>query len=496
MNNVTEWASWSKYRDRESLTVDLPRGGDCPCAFFFPADYKVGMANLGFHYIYRVLRELGVSAERFFTSPAPYRSVERDTLLERFPVVLGSISYEAGVSEFARWLAGGNIQPSRRLRRDVLVGAGGAVTYINPLSLSAICDFIVLGDGIETARFMVGILRGGLPKENMLAALAEHPSIYVPSIHEHGRHCLYNARDGIARGYGRGTWTTPLAAFGNTLLLELQRGCMRRCRFCAIAYCFGCSETRDLNLVKRDIEEANALCDFSQIGLVTPEAGDYRELDALLELVEHIGKGVSFASLRIEGLNERMARALTSAGRKNLTIAPESGDDELRERCGKRFTNGDLIEKLKMSEECGARGVKMYFMFGLPGETDGQLLSISKLCARVTEETGLAVTAAVSPFIPKPGTPWAEEVFDGERKLKHKYSLISKSFGMPGVKLQCGSIKEACLEYAISWADANTSELIANTSARGISYRKLGGLTDKGIFYTELERLGLRGSKN
>jgi len=149
-----------------------------------------------------------------------------------------------------------------------------------------------------------------------------------------------------------------------------------------------------------------------------------------------------------------------------------------------------------MAEECGARSVKMYFMFGLPGETDGQLLSISKLCARVREETGLAVTAAASPFVPKPGTQWAEEVFDGERKLKLKYSLISKSFGMPGVKLQCGSIRESCLEYAISWAGVRASEQIANTAAGGISYRKLESLSDKGTFYTELERLGLRGMKN
>ncbi|MCL2684273.1 MAG: radical SAM protein [Synergistaceae bacterium] len=451
------------------------------------------MANLGFHYIYRVLRELGVSAERFFTSPVPYRSVERDTLLERFPLVLGSISYETGVLEFARWLAGGNMSPSRRLRSDVLVGAGGAVTYINPLSLSAICDFIVLGDGIQTARFMVETLRRGLPREKILAVLAEHPSIYVPSIHEHGRHYLIKARDGITGGYGRGTWTTPLAAFGDTLLLELQRGCVRGCRFCTLSYCFGPKETRGVNFVKRDIEEANGRCDFSRIGLVTPEAGDYADLDELLEFAERLGKGVSFASLRVEGLSERMVRALAGFGRRNVTIAPESGDDELRKRCGKLFTNRDLIEKLKMAKDCGARGVKMYFMFGLPGETDGQLSSISKLCARVREETGLSVAAAVSPFIPKPGTPWAEEMFDGERKLKLKYSMISKSFGMPGVKLQCGDIKEACLEYAISWAETNASELIANTATSGGSYGKLESLSNKGTFYAEHERLGLRG---
>ncbi|MDR3076491.1 MAG: radical SAM protein, partial [Synergistaceae bacterium] len=183
------------------------------------------MANLGFHYIYRALRELGVAAERFFTSPAPYRSVERDTMLERFPVILASVSYETGVLELARWLAGGGISPSRESRNEVLVGAGGAVTYINPLALSGICDFVVLGDGTRAMGFLAEVLRRRLRKERTLDVLAEHPSIYVPSLHGHGGHHLETARDDIELDYGRATWTTPLGVFGDTLLVELQRGC-------------------------------------------------------------------------------------------------------------------------------------------------------------------------------------------------------------------------------------------------------------------------------
>ncbi|MDR3076010.1 MAG: radical SAM protein, partial [Synergistaceae bacterium] len=313
-------------------------------------------------------------------------------------------------------------------------------------------------------------------------------------LHGHGGHHLETARDDIELDYGRATWTTPLGAFGDTLLVELQRGCVKGCRFCTLTYCFSPVRTRDVNLVKRDIKEANGLCDFSQVGLVTPEAGDYADLGELLDLAEQLGKGISFASLRVEGLSERMIKALVSRGRHSLTVAPESGDDSLRERCGKRFTNRDLIEKLEMAAGFGAKSAKMYFMFGLPGETEEQLLSISKLCALAREKTGMKVTAAVSPFVPKPRTPWGEEVFDGEKKLKAKYSLISRSFGTPGVKLQGGSVKEACAEHAISWAGTEASELIAGMASPKISYRKLEGLTDKSGVYAELERLGLRGS--
>jgi radical SAM superfamily enzyme YgiQ (UPF0313 family) len=449
------------------------------------------MSNLGFHYIYRVLREMGVAVERFFASPSPYRSVERDTMIERFRLILASVAYEPGVLELARWLDGAGVPPSRHDRSGALVGAGGAMTYINPLPLSSICDFVTLGDGVSVTRFIVETVRRGLSREGTLSALAEHRSIYVPSVHGDGLHTLLSARDDVERDYGRGTWTTPLSAFGDTLLVELQRGCARGCSYCSLTSCFAPVRTRGVDLVKRDLAEADGLCGFSRVGLVTPEASDYAALDELLDFAEDMGKGISFASLRAERLTERMVRAVTRFGRAGVTIAPESGDDSLRERCGKRFTNHELVEKLKMAADCGARSAKMYFMFGLPGETDEHLLSIFKLCALARDETGLRITASVSPFVPKPGTPWAGEVFDGEKKLRTKHAVITRSFRAPGIKLQCAGIKEACVEHAVSWAGRLASELIPEAALSRAAYRHLGELADYKAVYAELGRLGL-----
>jgi radical SAM superfamily enzyme YgiQ (UPF0313 family) len=456
------------------------------------------MANLGIHYIYRALRELGVAVERFFAFPIPYRSVEHDTMLERFPVILGSVSYEADVLTFSRWLAKGGISPSRESRErfqsheSPLIGAGGAVTYINPLSLSGICDFVVLGDGVETIRSFVRTLRRGLSREKTLAELSEHSSIYVPSAHSHGRYSLNIANTDISRDYGHGVWTTPNTVFGNSLLVELQRGCPKKCRFCTISHCFAPVRIRDVNLVKRDIEKSAIVSDFSQIGLVTPEAGDYAALDELLEFAESLGIGVSFASLRVDRITEKMMKTIVSGGRRSITIAPESGDDSLRERCGKYFSNGTVVEKLEMAADMGAKNAKLYFMAGLPDETDEELLSISELCAAARKKTGLKITAAVSPFVPKPGTPWKGEVFAGEKKLKAGYSLILKSFGgINGVKLQRVSIKEACLEYAVSWAGPESAKFLATEELSGDSYRKLEGLMDRTETVSELRRLGL-----
>jgi radical SAM superfamily enzyme YgiQ (UPF0313 family) len=455
------------------------------------------MANLGIHYIYRAFRELGVSAERFFTSPSPFRSVENDTMLERFPLVLGGISYEPDVITFAKWLELAGIHASREHREasphaQPIIGAGGALTYINPLPLSGICDFIILGDGTETVRFLVKVLRGGRLRDETMQLLAEHPSIFVPSVHLRGEHSLAAAKNDISKDYGRSTWIVKDSVFKDTLLLELQRGCPNGCKFCTLSRCFSPVRVRGLELVKRDIDEALRAAEFSRIGLVTPEAGDYGYIDELLDFAEHRGKGVSFASLRVDNLTERMMKALVAGGGRTITVAPETGDDRLRNICGKRFRNEDVIEKLEMAAREGARAAKLYFMIGLPGETKEHVMSISALCEDVRLKTGLAVTASVSPFVPKPGTPWAGEVFAGEKKLKVLFSLLSRSLGgVSGVKLRAAGIREACVEYAVSGAGTEASKFIARNVSSGISYKRLLQLSDRKKTEAELSGLGL-----
>jgi radical SAM superfamily enzyme YgiQ (UPF0313 family) len=501
-NRATTWATWSGYRADEIPTTSLPAGGDSPCALFFPADYSVGMANLGFHYIYRALRELGVAAERFFASPAPHRSVERDTLLERFQVILSGISYEADARVLVKWLESAGIPPSRTERASrggaPLIGCGGAVTYINPCLLSAIADFVVLGDGVGVVPHVVEVVRSQRLRDRVLSLLAEHPSIYVPAIHESGVHLLETSRRGIDLDFGHGNWVTPRTVFGAAFLVELQRGCARGCGFCTLPACFSPPRQRDLDLVKRDIDEAARGSELGRIGLVTPEAGDYKDLDELLDFAGERGMGISFASLRLDGMTQKMVRALVRGGRRSVTVAPESGDDRLRARCGKSFTNDLIVETLRMAKGEGVRSAKLYFMMGLPGEEDHHLLSISNLCLRVRESTGLRVTATIAPFVPKPGTRWADAPFGGEgegnalKKLKRGRDVLLKSFhgSLRGIA-EIASIKEACLEYALSWATPETSRRLVDGAPLGFSYNRLLYEVSRPEAASELRRLGL-----
>jgi radical SAM superfamily enzyme YgiQ (UPF0313 family) len=456
------------------------------------------MANLGYHYVYRKLREMRVASERFFVSPVPYRSVEADTLLERFRLIMAGVSYEGDVPSFAKWLFEGGVEPSRVYRDEgaPVVGAGGAMTYINPLSLSGISDFIVLGDGLPVLGYVVETLRQGGPREVILSRLAEHQSILVPSVHldSGGAFCLrVSKQPNLALDYGHGNWVTTRSVFGDTFLVELQRGCARGCRYCTLPSCFGPLRQRSPQSVLNDIKEATGVAVFGQVGFVTPEAGDYRGLDELLEGVGALGKGVSFASLRVDGLSRKIIKIL-ARDRHSITIAPETGDDALRFSCGKNFTNDKVIEVLAIAKGEGIKNVKLYFMIGLPDENDAHVLSIAELCGRIRHETGLKLTAAVSPFVPKPGTPWDTADFAGEAALKGKYVLLSRAAkGLRGVEFQRASIREASLEYALSWASSKTSGKMIECVKRFShhSFKNITGFVDRGEALSTMEQIGL-----
>lgn len=478
---ITAWRSWEAYRTSEKWTAELPKVGDLPWALFYPADYSIGASNLGIHYIFRLLREGGAAAERFFASPIPYRSVDADTLLERFPVITAGVSYEGDVETFFKWLSGAGIPLSPRERKErgfPVVGTGGALTYINPLLLSGVCDFIVLGDGTAALPHLNQSLRAYLAdgdRRGLWENLAQHPNILVPPLHITGGILNTERTTDTAQPLdGRfpmfGAWVTPKSVFGDTLLVELQRGCMWQCGYCTLPGCFGKPRQRKLVLLRDALTEALERVPCEQIGLVTPEAGDYGDMDELLEFIGRAGRGVSFASLRADRLSEKMVEALTRGGRKSLTIAPEAARDELRFSCGKKFTNELIMEKLIMAKELGVERAKLYFMVGLPGETDQDVSAIAEFSETIIKETGLNLIISAGTFIPKPRTCWARESFIGVAEIRKKYELLEKKLWTIKKKtpsLRLASPRESEREYLLAWSGYNESAALASGAESG-----------------------------
>ena len=454
-----------------------------PWALFYPADYALGAANLGFHYIFQRLRESGVAAERFFASPVPYRSVDADTLLERFSVITASIAYEGDIPAFYGWLAGANIPllaEERRAGAFPVIGMGGALSYINPLTVSGVCDFIILGDGMEAIDYAIESLRayeGGCGREELWRRLAENPDILVPPVDIRGgllTRDLHIARSLDLNGPypAHSVWMTDRGAFGKTLLLELQRGCARSCSYCTLPQCFGRMRWRKYEIVEKALEDISSRFTVPQAGLVTPEAGDYPFLPQLTQRLMEKRIGVSFASLRLDRLNEQMIAALCGSGRRSITVAPETGGEALRFACGKKFSDDLIIEKLAMAKAAGIDRVKLYFMIGLPGESEEDITSMTELCRRIIAETGQQLTLSVNPFIPKPGTPWKDEIFSGKQTIRQKYEKIKKDMRTIVKKrpqLRLTGIKEAETEFNLAWYGYLESRELAKNIEMGIT---------------------------
>ncbi len=485
----------------EECVTELPRGGDLPWALFYPADYAVASSSLGYHYVYRALKELGVAAERFCGSPVPFRSIEGDTLLERFPVITASVAYEGNAEAFFRWLDTANIPlhfEDRLSGSFPIIGAGGAMTYINPLLLSAVCDFIVLGDALDALPFAAESLRRYLEdgnKAKLFSMLAEHPSIFVPPVHI--RQGSVSAKRRTANDQPldgsypmNSTWLTPRSSFGKTLLVELQRGCARNCSYCTLPGCFGKMRFRDPGVIMERLEQIFTDHEVGQVGLVTPEAGDYPQIEDLLDFLAAKGKGVSFASLRIDRLTEKMLSALKMGGRHSITVAPETGSDELRFTCGKRFTNELIAEKMELAASLGIDQAKLYFMTGLPGETDEDIRAIAALSGRIIERTGMNLILSVNPFIPKPGTAWSKAEFGGIPELKKKYDILIRELSKIKKKrpqLRMTSPKEAENEFSLAWYGYKESTALAKN--RGVSKKVPFDSTARAKTLLELERL-------
>lgn len=482
-----KWTSWGPFREEEKWVQSLPKGGDINWALVFPSSYEVGSSNLGFHYVFSLLKKQGVGVERFFIEPIPFRSVDSDTALERFSVITASISYERDIPLFAKWLHRAQIPLSSKARMKgvyPLVGMGGALTYINPLPMAPLCDFIVLGDGesaiVPLVAMARGYFQGHLGRQEFLERLSTIPSFFVPSIHlsknflsEKNSLLSVSIEENWEAILGGSAWITPKSVFGKTLLLELQRGCKRGCPYCTLPVCFGKRRQQPLDRLIRILEEASNKVEFKQVGLVTPEAGDYQEIVPLLEYLGRKQKSVSFASLRVDNLTEPMVQALVRGGRRSLTIAPETGNETLRRRCGKLFSNALILEKAKMARSLGVKNLKLYFMLGLPGEQDEDAALISDLCLEILKETSLSLSIAVSPFVPKPKTPWAQAPILSEVEIKKRFYILKKHLAtnsgkIPGkISYRLSSPREALEEFAIAWGDEEWGEKLIDGIEKG-----------------------------
>jgi radical SAM superfamily enzyme YgiQ (UPF0313 family) len=465
---------------------------DLSAILIYPNARDVALSSLGFLKVHGMLAaHLAVADISYLPGPLPSPVVSRRQSLllgERtgrevaaFDLIGFSVSYENDYINVARLLDMAGIEPLREARTDALplVVAGGFTMFMNPRPLVPFADAIVVGEAEPVIHDFLAVLgeakTGGCPKAATLERLSRIKGVLVPSVSKGEVERAIAEPDAFAPepaalpSEGR-------AHFGDMRLVEVGRGCGRGCLFCAAGCLYRPVRMRDADEILRQAEGAR------KVGLVGPAVADHPEFERILEQLVEGGAEVGVSSLRADRITERLAGLLARGGMKTATIAPEAGPEGLRRRIGKNLADGQIIEGVRLLADAGIPTIKLYFMIGLPGETDDDVRSIVDLTRGLAEIRGrskLSVSAA--PFVPKPGTPFESEAFADMETLKRRAALLKKIRSIRGCTLKVASLETAWLEAYLAAADERVAPLILEAAREGVSLR------------THLRRSGLAG---
>jgi radical SAM superfamily enzyme YgiQ (UPF0313 family) len=481
-------------------------------ALVYPNDYRLGMANLGLHAVYRIVNDLpGALCERVFLPQDGGRpvSMESGRALADFDVVAFSLSFEDDYGHVLSILDGAGI-PLRAEARgaDVpLVVAGGIAVQINPEPVAPFFDAFLIGEGEELVgpfldRLSALAARGGMnrmERPELLRALVELRGCYVPALYQvaysdtrdpRGQWVTrFEPRPGVParveRRYVADLKTVPTsriidspdAQFGDLFLTEVARGCLWGCRFCAAGFVQRPYREVDLEVlrgeVKRGVERG------LRIGLVGPDTSDYTGLDPLTCFIGEQGGTFSPSSLRVDAITPGLADRMARGGERSITIAPEAGTERMRRVINKDFTDDQIVQAAENALSQGMQHVKMYFMCGLPTETNADILGMANIAIRIREEVMLRyarergrmgrITLSVNPFVPKPWTPFQWVPLHEEGCLKEKRRLLERVLRPQGIALDFFSPREAYLQTLMSRGDRRCADLLE------IAHRETGG---------------------
>ena len=447
-------------------------------AFCFPDTYEIGMSNLGMRILYGVMNQMeGVWCERVFApwgdmedamraNNLPLWALESQNAVKDFDMIAFTIGYEMAYSNILNMLnlAGVPLHAKDRHGLKNMVFAGGVCAF-NPEPLADFIDFFSLGEGEEITVEIVSLYDRAKAedwsKEQFLREVAKIPGVYVPSLYRHeynadGTLSAIVALDGapetvtkrIVEDLDNAYWPTKMIVPSTEIVhdranLEVFRGCIRGCRFCQAG--FSCRPVRKKSpeVLYKQAMETMEYSGHNEITLSSLSTSDYRGLKELTdELIPYCAENrinLSVPSLRADNFSRELMEKLQTVRKSGLTFAPEAGTQRLRDVINKNLTEDEILNTCANAFSGGWNNVKLYFMLGLPTETDEDVLGIAELVYKViktwqanavNKKRGLRVHVATAYFVPKPHTPfqWEKQITPEEylrrcRLLKsHFYS--------------------------------------------------------------------------
>ncbi|ADJ25454.1 Radical SAM domain protein [Dehalogenimonas lykanthroporepellens BL-DC-9] len=464
---------WNKQlNDRleaESGTIRRDWGGRFPVAVVYPNSYRIGMSNLGVHALYAWLNGRNdFLAERVFWDEAELSSsgslsIESRRPLTDFSLLAFSVSWELDYLNLPRMLKAAGLPPraSERDESQPLVIGGGAPLTANPAPVASFFDAIAIGEAEAILPALTRVLPGltGLNRTAQLEILADLPGLYVPGISTRPVPRVHPAElDEFP--VSTAVFTTD-TEFGDSLLLEVQRGCRFACRFCLVARAFCPFRWRSTASLLKQAAAGRRYRE--RVALVGPVVSEHPDIVALLRGLRQMGYGLSMSSMRVKPLSPEVLAELVAGGVKSLSIAPEAGNAPLRKSLGKSFSDDEVVEAVELVGASGIRQLTLYAMAGLPGESDDDIASLAKLvlrCKAKAEKYRLVLSLNVSAFIPKPQTPFERQPMADASQIEKRLEMLTRTLSPHGIKVKPDNVDWGLVQAALSRGDERLAPVI------------------------------------
>ena len=488
-------------------------------AFCFPDLYEVGMSHLGMKILYSLLNsDPEVWCERVYAPDIDMEKLLRERKLPLFALesrdsvrdfdIIGfTLQYELSYTGILNMLdlAGIPIRSEDRHELKNIVVAGGPCSC-NPEPISDFIDLFMPGEGEEVLPEVVNLYKTakkeGWSKEQYLSEAAKIDGVYIPSLID----VSYN-EDGTVKGFSaRGTAKLPVRKriikdldkvfypdkfvvpfidiVHDRSMLELMRGCIRGCRFCQAGFIYRPVRDKHFETLAKN---AHDLCDstgYEELSLTSLSTSDYKELEPLLDDLlgwtekEHVNLAVP--SLRVDNFSESLLEKITKVRKSGLTFAPEAGTQRMRDVINKNVTEEEIMNTCRTAFEGGYTSVKLYFMIGLPGETDDDVRGIVETAQRVvdlyyslpTKPKGKAVqvTCSVASFVPKPFTPFEFEPQNSREELHRKQEVMRSALRSRKINLDWHDAETSYLEAVLARGDRRVGKVIETAWKKGCNF--------------------------
>jgi radical SAM superfamily enzyme YgiQ (UPF0313 family) len=498
---------------REVGFIRRPHGGRLRVALAFPNSYFVGMSNLGLQTVYKLFNaDERVVCERVFLPPKqdlqamfdrriPLVTIESQTPVRDFDIFAFSVSFEWDYTNLVTMLRLAGLKPraDARDRRDPLIVIGGAVTFVNPEPLAPFADVIAAGEAERLVPPLVDAWTQAENRQDLLERLAGERGFYIPSFYGvtydgPGRVAAItplpgtNAPAVVRKAAVKATEAldppstsifTPDTEFGSRFLIEVVRGCANLCRFCWAGYNYLPVRPFPTERILQLAEAARA--HSNRVGLVSIALCDHPDIVLILERLVAMGYGISPASLRLDDLTEPIVSLLRQSGERSITIAPETGSDRLRRVINKTVTNDEILDRADLIFRMGIENLKLYYMIGLPTETDDDLVAIRDLTLQMHERmlaharprgTIGRIVASVNPLVPKPGTTYQWMPMTRASVIDEKSNFLRGLVaGVDNVYFNIKSERHSYYQGLLSLGDRRVADVIEIAERNGGQWR-------------------------